>query len=97
MKVLIEPEAEAEIEAAAGWYQLEAPGLGNEFMRAVLTAVATLGRQPAAFAIAYGRTRRIGLRRFPWSLFYVVTLTKLLSWPVCTSTVTRRTGHTIER
>jgi len=72
MKVLIEPEAEAEIEAAATWYQLEAPGLGNEFMRAVQTAIATLGRQPAAFAIAYGRTRRIGLRRFPWSLFYEI-------------------------
>jgi hypothetical protein len=97
MKVLIEPEAEAEIEAAAAWYQLEAQGFGNEFMRAVQTAVSTLGRQPMAFAIAYGRIRRIGLRRFPWSLFYEVTQTRSLLWPVCTSTATHRTGHTIER
>ena len=72
MKVRIEPEAEAEIETAAAWYQQEAPGLGNEFMRAVEAAVGTLGRQPAAFAIFYGQTHRIGLRRFPWSLFYVI-------------------------
>ena len=72
MKVLIEPEAEAEIEVAAAWYQMEAPGLGNEFLRAVEIAVSILGRQPMAFTIAYGRTRRIGLRRFPWSLFYEI-------------------------
>ena len=47
MKVLIEPEAE--IEAAAAWYQLEAPGMGNEFLRAVQAAIAALGRQPCGF------------------------------------------------
>lgn len=72
MKVLIEPEAEAEIEAAAAWYQIEAPGLGNEFLRAVHAAIAALGRQPEAFAVAFGRVRRIRLRRFPWSLFYEI-------------------------
>ncbi len=72
MKVLIEPEAAIEVEAAAAWYQMEAPGLGNEFLRAVQMAVAMLGRQPTAFTVAYGRTRRIGLRRFPWSLFYEI-------------------------
>ena len=65
MKVRIEPEAEAEIETAAAWYQQEAPGLGNEFMRAVEAAVGTLGRQPAAFAIVYGQTHRIGFAAFP--------------------------------
>ena len=44
MKVLIEPEAAIEVEAAAAWYQMEAPGLGNEFLRAVQMAVAMLGR-----------------------------------------------------
>ena len=72
MKVLIEPEAEAEIEAAAAWYQAEAPGLGNEFTRAVLTAVAVLGRNPHAFAVVDGSVRRIHLRRFPFSLFYEI-------------------------
>jgi plasmid stabilization system protein ParE len=72
MNVLIEPEAEAEIEAAALWYQTEAPGLGNEFTRAVLAAVAVLGRNPYAFAVVYGSVRRIHLRRFPFSLFYEI-------------------------
>jgi plasmid stabilization system protein ParE len=72
MKVFIEPEAEAEIEHAAEWYQQEAPGLGNTFIRAVQTAVALLGRQPAIYAVAYGRVRRIHLRHFPWSLFYEI-------------------------
>jgi len=53
MKVRIEPEAEAEIETAAAWYQQEAPGLGNEFMRAVEAAVGTLGRQLAAFPVEF--------------------------------------------
>ena len=72
MKALIEPEAEAEIEAAAAWYQTEAPGLGNEFARAVLAAVAVLGRNPHACALVYGNVRRIHLRRFPFSLFYEI-------------------------
>ena len=80
MKVLIEPEAEAEIEAAAAWYQLEAPGLGNEFLRAVQAAIAALGRQPCDFrhclraefaALACGASRGV--------CFTKLMLTKLLS------------------
>lgn len=47
-------------------------GLGNEFMRAVLAAVAVLGRNPYAFALVCGSVRRMHLRRFPFSLFYEI-------------------------
>ncbi len=31
-RVRLEPEAEAEIESAVGWYEREHPGLGGEFL-----------------------------------------------------------------
>jgi plasmid stabilization system protein ParE len=68
----VEPEAEAELEEAFGWYEERTPGLGSEFMRAVRAAFATVSRNPEQFARVRGEIRRALVRRFPYAVYYIV-------------------------
>ena len=78
MRILFRPEARAEALEAQAWYESRLPGLGAEFGRAVDAAVATVARNPEAFAVVTGVTRRILLRRFPFSLVYRARADELL-------------------
>jgi plasmid stabilization system protein ParE len=68
----VEPEAEAELEEAFGWYEERTPGLGSGFMRAVRAAFATVSRNPEQFARVRGEIRRALVRRFPYAVYYIV-------------------------
>src|SRR5436305_1637292 len=64
-------EAEADIEAAAQWYEDQRPGLGLEFTRAVRAALATIEREPLRYPSARGEVRRALLRRFPYAVYFI--------------------------
>ena len=53
-----------------GWYEDQRAGLGDEFLAAVSTVIESLVIYPERFPVVYRRTRRVNLRRFPYSLFY---------------------------
>jgi len=72
MTLLIRPEAEAEIAEAFDYYAAAAEGLGDSFLRAVEACLAAIERSPAQYALAHKNVRRALLRRFPYSVFYVV-------------------------
>ena len=59
---IFRPAAAADVEDAYRWYEAQQAGLGDEFLAAVSTVIESLG--------AYRQTRRVNLRRFPYSLFY---------------------------
>jgi toxin ParE1/3/4 len=65
------PEAESDIAAAYGWYEGRATGLGEEFLRALDVAVASILRNPMAHPEKHRGVRRALLRRFPYGLFYL--------------------------
>jgi plasmid stabilization system protein ParE len=71
--LIVEPEAEAEIDEASRWYDAQSPGLGAEFLRAVEAALGTIARNPLQYQIIHGEVRRAGVRRFPHGLMYVVS------------------------
>jgi toxin ParE1/3/4 len=92
--LIVRPEAEAEIAAAAGWYEARLAGLGSEFLRSLEATLAAIERAPEMHPIVHrGVVRRALLRRFPLGVFYVsegelVTVLALLharrdpqSWP----------------
>jgi plasmid stabilization system protein ParE len=71
------PEAEADIETAAEWYEQQRAGLGDDFLAAVRDGFDTIERSPQAFTRATpplpGReVRRLVLSRFSYSIFYEV-------------------------
>lgn len=71
-RLLVEPEAEAELDEAFTWYEGRAAGLGSEFLRAVRASFALIRRNPEQCARVRGDIRRSLVRRFPYAIFYVV-------------------------
>ncbi len=74
---LVRPEASADVEAAAEWYEREGVGLGAEFIRAVAVCMSAIRRWPTAYRVAFPElepsVRRALVRRFPYSVYYVTT------------------------
>jgi plasmid stabilization system protein ParE len=71
-RVFFEHSAGRELEDAADFYDLERPGLGTEFVDAVYEALGDLLEFPEACPVLLGETRRLVLRRFPYSVLYWV-------------------------
>lgn len=72
MKLVISTKAKQELQIAAAWYEDQTKGLANEFLRAVDLNFGYIQRSPDMFAEVLPGIRRIGLRRFPYNLFYRV-------------------------
>lgn len=69
---LFTSEAEADLQEALQWYEVQRPGLGAAFRRAVDIAVAAVEERPEAYAVIHRDTRRVLLPRFPYGLYYRV-------------------------
>jgi plasmid stabilization system protein ParE len=77
-ELVIRPEAEEEISEAFRWYEDKSEGLGSEFMRALDAGLSYIQRNPAAYAIVHKQMRRALLRRFPYSVIYLIEGDKII-------------------
>jgi len=64
------PEAQAELEDAALFYESRMDGLGNTFANEVARVISLLRRFPDAGAPAGRASRRVLLDRFPYAVVY---------------------------
>jgi hypothetical protein len=72
MRIAFRPEARVEVLEAKAWYEQQAPGLGFEFARTVEAAISAAARTPQAYPAIEGECRRVVLRRFPYSVIFLV-------------------------
>jgi plasmid stabilization system protein ParE len=72
LPVAFRRDAESELAEAVDWYEARGRGLGADLLRAVDAALAVIVRNPEAFPVATGIARRVLLRRYPYSLIYIV-------------------------
>lgn len=72
MKRSLTPEAEDELTEAALWYEDRRAGLGIEFLDAAERVFEAIEENPRRFPIAHLDIRRANLRRFPYSVYFVV-------------------------
>ena len=70
MRVLSHPEAEAELEAAAVWYDERKQGLGIEFLNEFESTLRRLLIDPERYHRIRGNHRKINFRRFPLAVVY---------------------------
>jgi plasmid stabilization system protein ParE len=70
--VIFTQAARAELLDAQDWYESEAPGLGRRFRAALDALVKRMSANPRQFPIVFKNVRRALLRRFPYSLFFVI-------------------------
>ena len=62
--------AEAEINEAADFYDLESPGLGGVFLNEIQRAFQSIVDLPDAAPLIRGRVRKRIVTKFPYSLVY---------------------------
>jgi plasmid stabilization system protein ParE len=72
MRLIVRPEAEADLQQAFSWYEDQQPGLGRAFMDEVSTCLIAIEQRPLSFAVVKAAARRAMTRRFPYALFFVV-------------------------
>jgi len=70
--VVFTQAARAELIEAQDWYEREATGLGRRFRQAIDTLAESMSANPRRFPILLKNVRRALLRRFPYSLFFIV-------------------------
>jgi toxin ParE1/3/4 len=65
--------AHADLIKAHDWYELQSPGLGKEFIRAIDAAFAVIARYPVVFRSVHRDLRRVSTKRFPYFVYYECT------------------------
>lgn len=70
MRIRFLAPAREEFLSAITFYERQAPGLGAEFYEDMVHALETVASSPHSGAPFEGSTRRLLLRRFPYSLIY---------------------------
>jgi plasmid stabilization system protein ParE len=71
-RLIIRPEADAEVDEAARWYEERRQGLGEEFLDTFLEVTANVKRNPYLYAPVLGEARRALLHQFPYSVIYEI-------------------------
>jgi hypothetical protein len=71
-KVVIEAEAQYELQDAAEWYDVRSRGLGGKFTNAFLSVIDYLETHPAAFAKIAGEYHQLTMKRFPYVVIYKI-------------------------
>jgi toxin ParE1/3/4 len=64
------PEAKAEFDAAADWYEGKRAGLGVDFVRRVHEVFARISANPRLHAKVYREVRKAIVTRFPYIVLY---------------------------
>jgi plasmid stabilization system protein ParE len=72
-EVSFRPQAQTDLKQAVHYYAPLAPGLEQEFYRAVAVCVQQIRRDPEAFPALTERIRKINTRRFPYILLYAIS------------------------
>jgi plasmid stabilization system protein ParE len=71
-RVIFTQGARKEVIEAQDWYEREAAGLGRHFREAIGALIERMSANPRQFPVVFKDVRRALLRRFPYSLFFVM-------------------------
>jgi toxin ParE1/3/4 len=83
--IVFRTSANAQLVAAKTWHDQQCHGLGDEFARSLESAINRVARNPFAAPVVHDNVRRVLLKRFPYSVFYIADDDNLLV-PSCLHT-----------
>ena len=69
-KLKFHPEVSSEIKASYSWYQVQAKGLGDDFLNELESAYQAISELPRTWPPFQKGFRRFLLSRFPFSVIY---------------------------
>jgi len=68
--VRFNPEADAEMIAAAAWYESQQPDLGKRFLTSVQDAINRIELNPELYPVVEGTVRRCLTKTFPFGVLF---------------------------
>lgn len=71
-RLISEPRADLDVEAAFEWYESERPGLGVEFLDELRAAYDRIAAGPLKYQALRSGIRRALLRRFPYAVYFAI-------------------------
>jgi toxin ParE1/3/4 len=71
MRLIVRPEAEADIGDAYAWYETQRSGLGQRFIDELSRCLEQIQSAPKRYQPVRAEARRALLRRFPYGVFFV--------------------------
>lgn len=77
MIIRFTPEADAELAEAREWYAHQREDLDLEFMKSIDDALSRIVTNPNQYPDVYRGLRRCVVRRFPFAIFYEVTVNEV--------------------
>lgn len=72
MRLIVRPDAEADVAAGYGWYEEQQEGLGAEFVEEVSATIDAIEEEPLRFPKTFRELRRAIVHRFPYGIFFVL-------------------------
>lgn len=78
MQLVVRLVALEELDAARIWYDEQRAGLGAEFVDAAAASISHAAQAPTAFPQVHRSIRRLLMRRFPYAIFYRVTVAEIV-------------------
>ena len=66
----VRPEAELDLEVAAGWYEARRRGFGAEFYDELSQRLDSLADSALLYEERFSGVRRLFSRRFPYAIYY---------------------------
>ncbi|MFV2066687.1 MAG: type II toxin-antitoxin system RelE/ParE family toxin [Pirellulales bacterium] len=70
-RLVIQPEAEADLDEAYRWYENQRSGLGGEFIESVEAVFERIRETPELYAVVYSTVRQTLVKRFSYVVCYV--------------------------
>jgi plasmid stabilization system protein ParE len=74
LQIVFRPQAEGEALEVRHWYESRSSGLGKQFSDALEGLMGRVAEAPLAFPQIHGETRRAVFRRFPFAIYFRVTV-----------------------
>jgi toxin ParE1/3/4 len=71
-RLISEPPADLDVEAAFEWYENEQPGLGFEFLDELRAAYNSIAGGPLKYQHLRSGIRRALLKRFPFAVYFAI-------------------------
>ena len=86
--------AQLELDESASWYENKRIGLGGEFRSEIEKNLERIASQPQLFRQIRGKVRRLVLQRFPYSIYFLPEVDRIVVLAVFHA---RRAPRNLER
>lgn len=77
-EVVIQPEAEEDLEETFLWYEDKRKGLGHDYLLQVEAAMRYIERNPEIHPKEYRGARKHVIKRFPYKVIYIIEESKVV-------------------